>query len=87
MRRPTAYVLLALVAVLLAGAAWDDCEADEGGCPPGCHLACADGCGAAPSLELPAPRVTLVPLEAVGYSADLLPASFAPRPEIGPPRA
>lgn len=86
MRRLTAFLLLSSIAFFLGLAAWEDCEADEGGCPPGCHLTCADGCGVAPSVEAPAPRVTLVPLEAVGLRADLLPASFAPRPEIDPPR-
>lgn len=87
MRRSTALVILSLIAVFLGLAAWEDCEADEGDCPPGCHLTCADGCGVAPSVVALAPRVTLVPLEPVGRRADLLPASSAPRPEIGPPRA
>ncbi len=86
MRRLTGLLLLSLIAAFLVLAAWEDCEADEGGCPPGCHFSCADGCGAAPSFEVPAPRVTLVALEAVSPATHSLPASLSRPPELGPPR-
>jgi hypothetical protein len=85
-KRVAAASLLVLVVALLSVAAWEGCE--SGDCPPGCHLACRDGCASAPVPAIgTCGRADLLPVWTLAAAHTEQPLSTDPQPEPNPPQA